>query len=157
MPNKQISHLPKISANNFDKNSDCVLAQLNGDYPTFLAAVQNATEAAQNSASLTMFNDIKHITDVPTVGEDWHRSRTSYDLKPYGVPSSATAAYLDFKQVGQAYPKLMFIYFKNSTEQGRHLFRFSYDRAMERNPYLWVPVSDGKIYISWVGLYHGGG
>lgn len=153
--NKQISDLPRISASNFDKNSDCILAQLNGDYPTFLAAVQNATEVAQNSGSLTMFNDEKHIADIAAVSESWKRSRVSYNLKPHGVPSTATTAFLDIKQVGQAYPRLMFYYYKNATIEASHLFRFWYDRAQETNAYLWVPVSDGNIYISWIWVNHG--
>ena len=155
MPNnKQISDLPRISANNFDKNSDCILAQLNGDYPTFLAAVQNATEVAQNSGSLTMLNQQKHVADIAAVGQA-RRDRNSYDLSSYGVPSTANAAYIRLQQSGQAYPRLWFYYYKNAIQPNGHYFEYYYDRAQETDFYLWVPVDDAKIYIEWVWVKHG--
>jgi hypothetical protein len=156
MANKKISDLPALTASNFDADSTYILAQRNGaNAPTFLSAVEGSSEVAQSSQRLTIFNTDKHILDVPAVGQSWSRARTSYDLKKHGVPSTATAAFIDIKQIGQAHPKIMFYYYKNATTTGSHLFRYSYDRGMERNPFLWVPVSDGNIYISWIWVNHG--
>jgi hypothetical protein len=156
MANKKISDLPALNAFDFDADSTYILAQQSGQFsPTFISKVGGSSVVAQSSNKLTMFNTERYIANIAAVGENWSRARISYDLKQHGVPSTATAALLDIKQIGEAYPRLMFYYYKNATITGSHLFRYSYDRAMERNPFVWVPVSDGKIYISWVSVNHG--
>lgn len=155
MPNnKQISDLPRISASNFDRDADYVLAQKNGDYETFLSKVKTSTEVAQNSASLPLFSGQTHIADIAAVSQG-RRDRSSYDLSSYGVPSTASAAYIRLQQSGQAYPRLWFYYYKNASQSNGHYFEYKYDRAQETDFYLWVPVDNAKIYIEWVWVRHG--
>lgn len=157
MPNKKISQLPAMPSSLFDQDEDFFVTQQGGYYPTFKSKIKTTTNKVVEVGGINLHEKVKFIKDIDFTKNG--STRYTYDLKPYGLPENANAAYLRFEQNGVAAffngPSLWFYSYINSTHPNGHLFEYHYHakgmtQRIDQN--VWVPCSGGNIYIMWVNV-----
>ena len=170
---KQFKDFPFISSENYNPDKDFFVVPGNGtDRPTSLIKVNQGIENFERSDKIkpvqpnnsfaflgshgSMSNDspVMFINSVNPISELSRTTVTTYDLASFGLPSTATAAFIKL-YIPAGNPNVDFDYYTNANGDGGHTMdnyevktRY-YPRGDIHTWSLWVPASNSKIYIKW--------